>query len=165
MTKRKNPIHDPEAYIEQVRAVVRDKGWAIQSVYSTTGPKSAAASYAYTIGLIERGCVAEVLVSGLPVTLAADLLNEIAVSMTENGGMPPSQWDVSGGKGEYIMVPVWFSRGNEEVSVNVARRYYNETNVSVVQYVWPSINGSYPWDDEWPDHNYQPVGGSGKPSS
>jgi hypothetical protein len=161
---RKEPLMSSEAYMEQVRAVIEEKGWAIQGTYSTMGTKSAASSYAYTIGLIQRGCVAEVLISGLPIKLSSELLNEIAVAMTENSGMPPTQWDVSGGKGECLMVPVWFTKPTEEMSVSVARRYYNLPTISVVQYVWPAGNGTYPWDAEWPNTFHQPVGGIGRPT-
>lgn len=154
---------DPDTYLAQVEAVVQEKGWAIQAVYSTLGDE--AASYAYTIGLIARGGEAEVLISGLPVRLASDLLNEIAVNVTENSGIPPAQWDVSGGKGEYIMVPVWFTRATEEISVNVACRFYKVASVPVVQYVWPAANGAYPWNSNWPTHIHQPVGGIGRPRS
>jgi hypothetical protein len=149
---------DHDAYIKQVRAVVQEKGWAIQSVYATTGTGSASMSYAYTIGLLERGSTAEVLISGLPVQLAALLLNEIAVNITENGGMPPAQWDVSGGKGEYLMLPLWYTRRSSKVSVNVAKRYYDLDSVPVVQYVWPAGNGAYPWDEHWPENSNQVIG-------
>jgi hypothetical protein len=163
MSRRKTPIMDSDAYLEQIEAVVQEKGWAIQTVYSTMTAQTA--SYAYTIGLVARGYAAEVLISGLPVSLASDLLNEIAVAMTENSGMPPANWDVSGGKGEYIMLPVWLTRPTVEVSVNVACRFYKADNIPVVQYVWPAANGSYPWDAQWPGHVYQPVRGMGIPPS
>jgi uncharacterized protein DUF4262 len=150
-------------YLLGIQAIVEKHGWAIQGCQPTHG--QVGPTFAYTIGLIQRGCAAEVLVSGLPITLLQKILNQIAASMLNGNGMPPTSWELPGnGERTYTMKPVFVTRTEEPLVPLMAMRYYQRPGVPIIQYVWPSEDGSYPWDPQWPyDADAQPVGGTGRP--
>ncbi len=148
-----------DKYLLDVQRVVETHGWAVQGVVPNDGEPGV--PFAYTIGLIERGCAAEVLAAGLPLEILHPMLNQIATSMTSTGGMPPTSWTLPGG---YEMKPVFLTRHSEPLIPGMAFRYYNTDQVPVVQYVWPSEDHFYPWDERWPHGpDTQPVGGVGRP--
>lgn len=144
------------AYVDQVDAIIRDHGWAVQGVFSTE-TSALKFDFAYTVGLIARGCTAELLISGIPMQVAAAVLNEIAADMVNNGQMiPPSQW--VGGGGHVLEAKFFVPRQGSELHLGVARAYYNRPDVPVAQYVWPDDRGYYPWDDGWDSDVLQPYG-------
>jgi uncharacterized protein DUF4262 len=150
---------DLEDYLRDVKALVEKHGWIIQAVQPRRG--EGGPTFAYTVGLIERGCAAEIMVTGLPVKLLHAILNQIAASMANGTGMPPTTWDLPGG---YVMLPVFITKTSEPLVPLVAMQYYQRPGVPVVQYVWPAEDGSYPWQQEWPhDTEAQLVGGAGRP--
>lgn len=117
--------------------------------------------FAYTVGLLDRGCAAEVMMSGLPIELMHQILNEIAASMANGNGMPPATWELAGG---YHMVPVFITHPAEPLWPGAARLYYGRDLIPMVQYVWPAEDHTYPWDETWPyEADAQPVGGTGRP--
>lgn len=62
-----------EDYLAHIRGVVHDYGWAVQGVERS----GIYPPWAYTIGLTGAGCP-ELVVTGMPFTKAAMLLNDIA---------------------------------------------------------------------------------------
>jgi hypothetical protein len=150
-------------YLKEVEAVVKEHGWAIQAAQPPRGESGPI--FVYTVGLIQRGCAAEILMSGLPVDLLRKMVNQIAASMVNGTGMPPTSWQVPGnGERSYELLPVFITKTREPLVPLVAMRYYQRPGIPLVQYVWPSENGSYPWEPDWPyDTETQPVGGAGRP--
>lgn len=161
-----SPFHDDveepdvqvwsQAYLDQVRATVRDHGWAIQGVFATD-TSHLKFDYCYTIGLIERMATAELLVVGLPLQVGAAILNQIASRMLNFAELiPPNEWDIDDG---YAMKAKFFiPRRGTEPHVGVARAYYNSDHVPMAQYVWPDEHHNYPWDEGWDPRVLQPVG-------
>lgn len=149
-------------YLKGVEAIIVEHGWAIQGVPQT---EEDGATFAYTIGLIQRGCAAEVLISGLPIKILQTMLNQIAASMLNNNGMPPTSWELPGpGEQPLLMLPVFVTKTQEPLVPLMAMRYYQRPGIPVVQYVWPSEEGHYPWEEQWPwGPQAQPVGGTGRP--
>jgi hypothetical protein len=145
-----------DAYTDQVAAVIQDHGWAVQGVFATE-TSDLKFDFAYTVGLIQRGCSAELLITGIPVQTAAAILNEIAAHMTTSGQLiPPSEWAVPGG---YVLKTKSFvPRQGSDIHLGVARAYYQRSDVPVVQYVWPNKNHQYPWDEGWDRSMLQPYG-------
>jgi hypothetical protein len=111
--------------------------------------------FAYTVGLMKRGCTAELLIAGVPYRTGAAILNEIAADMVNNGQMiPPSEWAISGG---YVLKAKFFiPRRGSELHLGVARAYYDRSDVPVAQYVWPDKEHRYPWDEGWDSQMLQP---------
>lgn len=136
--------------------------WVIQPVDASLGQPF---RYAYTIGLTENGGIAELLVAGVPHELAAYILDELSRFVLANSGHPPSEWDVAvDDEQSYQLKPVWVTRPSNEMPMNMAVAYYGTRLVPTVQFVWPTGDGVYPWDEEWPQALIQPVGGRGRPA-
>lgn len=145
-----------DAYIDQIEAVIRDHGWAVQGVFATE-TSDLRFDFAYTVGLIKRGCTAELLIAGLPMRTGAGILNDIARDMINNGQtIPPTEWKIADG---YVLRAVtYIPRRNSELHLGVARAYYDRPDVPVAQYVWPDKDHHYPWDAGWDPSLLQPVG-------
>src|SRR3954463_5961522 len=83
-----------QAYLDQVKAAIRDNGWVRQAVPASLG--NGRFDYVYTIGLVERKCTAELLIAGLPYQQGAEILNQIAGSMVNGLQMiPPDEWPLA----------------------------------------------------------------------
>jgi hypothetical protein len=117
--------------------------------------------FAYTIGLVERGAAAEIMMAGLPLEGMHQMLNEIAKSTLDNSGIPPATWPLTEG---YEMRPVFLGVNDPRYSIGQACNYYGTDQVWAIQYVWPDDEHRYPWDEGY-DHEAmpQPVGGAGRP--
>jgi len=148
-----------ERHVESVRGNVEKYGWSIQAVFPTEDDPGVV--FAYTIGLIGKGCVCELLIAQLPFDAMATLLNQIAASMLENGGVPPSEWPM--GDSEYMLRSVWVPGPDAMYPLGMAGAYYGVEAVPAIQYVWPGREHQYPWDESWPEEWVQPVGGAGRP--
>lgn len=142
-----------QAYLDQVKAVIRDNGWAMQAVFATKG---APFDYVYTIGMIERKCTTELMIVGLPYQKAAEILNQIALTMVNQIQLiPPDEWPLAGGF--KLKSRPFVPRVGGELHVGVARAYYGQ-DVVMTQYVWPDSEHRYPWDEGWDPRLAQPVG-------
>lgn len=152
--RRSTPSKD--AYLDQVAAMIRDHGWAIQGVFATE-TSDQRWDFAYTVGLIERGCSSELVITGIPMRAAADLLNEIAASFMNSGEkIPPAEYTLQNG---YVLKSVSFiPRQGSDIHLGVARAYYGRPDVPVTQYVWPDKDHNYPWYPAWDQSMIQPYG-------
>lgn len=147
-----------DSYIDQIEAVIRDHGWAVQGVFATK-TSDIKFDFAYTVGLMKRGCTAELLITGLPMRSGADILNQIAAEMLNNSQMiPPAEW--TSGNGYVLKAKFFIPRQGSELHLGVARAYYNRPDVPVAQYVWPDKDNHYPWDEDWDSSLLQPYGNS-----
>lgn len=142
-----------EAYRDQVKATIRDHGWALQVVGANS---QYPVGFVYTIGLVERGCTSELMVAGMPSATAVEVLNQIAANMVNHGqSIPPDSWPLADG---YTLRAVTFvPRLAGHFHVGVARFYYGQ-DVVVTQYVWPDVQHRYPGDEGWDPGLAQPVG-------
>jgi hypothetical protein len=163
--KVSKPFHDDvgvpgrdattQAYLDQVKATIRDNGWAMQAVFATEG-SSQRFDYVYTIGMIERNCTAELMIAGLPYQKGAEVINQIAMNMINQlQRIPPDEWPLAGGF--KLKSRVFIPRVGGELHVGVARAYYGH-DVPMAQYVWPDAEHRYPWDEGWDPEFVQPVG-------
>ena len=150
-----------DSYLAQIAELIKQHGWAIQMVAPVESDPLPHLSFGYTVGLLERGCAAEIMLVGLDALTTQAVLNEIAASMANGTGIPPSSWDLSGG---YMLKPVFMTRSESPLHYGVAKAYYERSGIPMVQYVWPAKNHAYPWEDGWPlGPDVQPVGGAGRP--
>lgn len=135
----------PDAsYLERVKSVVSKLGWVVQAVFPDV--RSGAPGYAYTIGLHDRG-ERELVVFGLPVEIAHQLLNDVARDCLDRrsqgdavseGGYEHDRW--SG--------PMFLLNIQPECAQRYARLACDrsEGNARYRQLVWADLRGRFPWD-------------------
>jgi hypothetical protein len=75
-----------DEYLEQIRALIDHCGWAVQGVERDR----VRPPWAYTVGLTATGHP-ELVVTGLPLTRAADLLNGVAAHVMHAAAPQPGQ--------------------------------------------------------------------------
>jgi hypothetical protein len=144
-----------QAWLDQVKATIRDSGWAMQAVFSTLTSWQKF-DYVYTIGLMERNCTAELMIAGLPYRQGAEIINQIAGHMLNHLQLiPPAEWPMA--NGFILKSKIFVPRVAGELHVGVARAYYGR-DVPMAQYVWPDAEHRYPWDEGWDETMVQPVG-------
>lgn len=159
------PLHDDigdpdqesktQAYLDQVKATIRDNGWAMQAVFATEH-SAERFDYVYTIGLIERNCTAELMIAGLPYQHGAKIINQIAMNMVNRSQyIPADEWPMA--DGFILKSRIFIPRVGGSLHVGVARAYYGQ-DVPVAQYIWPDTEHRYPWDEGWDRSLAQPVG-------
>jgi hypothetical protein len=138
-----------------VKALIRDNGWAMQAVMPGSD-NLAQFDYVYTIGLMERGCTAELMIVGLPYQMGAEMINQIALMMINSmQRIPPDEVPLKNGL--TLKSKLFVPRVGGELHVGVARAYYGH-DIPIAQYVWPDPDGNYPWDEGWDPSMPQPVG-------
>lgn len=134
-------------YLKHLNGVIREHGWAVQGV-ERHGDQPA---WAYTIGLTERG-QPELLVTGLPLSQARILLNNVASHMINPAGHGPSPGDrtqlANGRQLEIVAV----SEPLEHLRFAV--ELYGDS-VQACQLVYSDLEGRWPWDR---DHRGAPGG-------
>jgi len=126
---------------------IAEHGWHVMMVYGTVddpGP-----TFAYTIGLHESYGHAEVLVSGLDddPRFVHRVLNGIGNEVRDGRTYAPltASDGILAGHACWFL-PVHPDRYHEVVVQAV--RHYGGTAFPVVQLVWPSTKGVFPWDPD-----------------
>lgn len=144
------------AYLDQISATVRESGWAVQFEQVDVDQPY---TYAYTVGLMDRGCPSEIAIVGLPVRFAKRVLDEIALSMVSGEPTPPpTLWPCREDRPDLMFqARMFMPRPSHPITFDVIRDFYGQQWVPVAQYVWPDDNGCYPWDAGWAWGGVQPV--------
>lgn len=127
-----------QAYLQTCRETIARHGWMIQGVFPTEeGPGTA---FAYTVGLTAAG-LPELVISGLPMDLAATLLNDAArISLAT---------EIKHGETITAIANVAFNVIDApKAAIGLARRFYGE-NAKALQLIWPDERGHYPNDTGW----------------
>ena len=124
-------------YLDHMRGLVRDFGWAVQAVErSGLHPP-----WAYTVGLTEAGCP-ELVATGLPASRAMELLNDVASHLMHSDTTltPGEQIPLVGGPLiEIVELP------EPSAHLYVATELYGK-QISAVQLVHADDRGHWPWD-------------------
>ena len=129
-----NPDKTTHDYLEVLRGIIRDCGWAVQGVEDDRAP------YAYTIGLYRRG-LPELLVTGLAPETAARALNDAAErSLTAGAPAPGARWTLRDGLLVEV-VDVDHPDAHMDMAVAVARG----RPIRARQMVWADRLGRWPW--------------------
>jgi hypothetical protein len=133
----------PEAaradYLNSVRAKIRDCGWAIVAV-QRSGMRP---PWAYTVGLTPLD-IPELVVTGMPVTRAHDLLNDIAHHVVhDHAPAPGTQIPLIGGPLiEIVRV------AEPSAHLEIAIELYG-ARVRALQVVHADKLGRWPWDGRY----------------
>lgn len=123
-----NPGRTEADYLTMLRQLIDEHGWAIQGVE----PDGGRPGWAYTVGLTVKG-LPELVVTGVSMSHAAELLNFAAGLVTEGTGLPGGL-DV-----EVVTVARPWAHLRYAVTV------YGE-DIKALQLVYPDTAGRWPWD-------------------
>ena len=131
-----HPGSTPDDYLDHVRALIAERGWAVQGVERDR----AHPPWAYTTGLTGLGRP-ELVLTGMPLSRAASLLNDVAGHLTHSA--PPAP-------GEQVRLPGGPLIEIVEVAEPAA---HLETAVSLygpqilaLQMVHADRRGRWPWE-------------------
>lgn len=131
-----------DLYGLNVRHVIEDK----------KGP-----AFSYSIGLFKSYGHPEIIIIGLKSQLSQILLNNIAFDIKGGKVFTPLKYeaDVLDNFDCYF---VEVEKSNYDDYVGGAQRYYGSDNFPLLQCIYPTTKGIYPWQSEWPDSkNLQPL--------
>lgn len=133
-----NPQATIEDYLDILRDIINDHGWAVQFIESQRQP------FAYTVGLHERG-LPELLITGLAPENARRLLNSIAHQIVEDGIdlQPAMHIDF---QGEYMLEVVEVDRPDVHLKFAAALL---SPHIRALQLVWTDDPHRWPWDHGW----------------
>lgn len=133
-----NPSATIEDYLDELRATIRDHGWAVQFVECEKRP------FAYTVGLHQLG-LPELLITGLPAGAAARVLNCIAHMIIDDGTdvVPAMHIDY---QNRFLLEVVEVE--HPDVHLRSAIRLFGP-EVRALQLVWADAQGRWPWERGW----------------
>lgn len=129
---------------EEVQPTIARHGWMIQYVFPTDNqPDQFRPPFAYTIGLTAGG-LPELVISGLPPEVSAELLNSAARKQSGDGypdGFTAGTIVTGIASVDFHVIDA------PAAEVNLARSMYGQARA--VQLVWPDAGGAYPDDPAW----------------
>jgi hypothetical protein len=130
------PTLTHEQYLDRMARVVADHGWAVQGV-ERDGERPPSA---YTVGLTPLD-LPELVVTGLRLSQAAGLLNDVAAHLVHAEAPPPGEQVplVGGPLVEFVAVE------HADVHLPVAVELYGPA-VRGLQVVWADDREHWPWD-------------------
>lgn len=132
-----NPQATLDDYFDVVRAIIRDRGWAVQFVEDDR-------PFAYTIGLRDNG-FPELLITGLPPQTSARVLNSIAHQMIEDVVVPQPAMHIDH-RGEFLLEVVEVDHPDIHLPFAVALA---DGPIRALQLVWTDDRRHWPWDRGW----------------
>lgn len=114
--------------------------------------------FAYSIGLFKSYKHPEIIIIGLKPELAQVLINNIGYDI-KNGSIYNSDKFYSNILDNYDCKMIEVLKGNYKEYVGLGIWYYENDNFPLLQCIYPTLNGIYPWDKTWPKEiiEYQPI--------
>jgi hypothetical protein len=117
--------------------------------------------FTYSIGLYKSYGHPEIIMVGLKQQLAHTLINNMAYDIKEGKVFVPLTFeaDILDNFNCYI---IEVNKANYDTYVGQAQNYYDGDDFPLIQCIYPTIKGIYPWEDEWPGDikDLQPILGS-----
>ncbi|WP_024794114.1 DUF4262 domain-containing protein [Tomitella biformata] len=125
-----------EAELQDMLDKIAKHGWAVQGVFGDA--ETEAAPFAYTVGLTAKR-LPELVIYGLDVGLAGNIVNSAATQMIERGEFAAGQ-EVGRLIKRFDMVAIEVLL---PIDLRVAAQIYGQ--VRAIQLVWPDKEGRFPW--------------------
>lgn len=134
-------------YLDRIRGLVDQYGWAIQSVFPDEADQDP--GFAYTAGLSLHGH-AEIIVSGLPPSTGQMLLNDLAKRVRDSGDdlATNTPMDDVIENLSVILIPVTDPRKYISIADTLLQKKVAGAHAAAVQMVWPDPNGRFPWEPD-----------------
>jgi Domain of unknown function (DUF4262) len=143
-----HPDASYEDYLVQVHETVEDFGWAVQAVQCG----GVHPPWAYTVGLTEAGCP-ELVVTGMPATKAAALLNGVAGHVVHAAPPQPGE-QIQLSEGPLVEI---VQVTEPAAHLLVASQFYGR-RIRALQLVHADYRGHWPWES-----GYRGNGRGGQP--
>lgn len=133
-----NPHGTTDEYLDMLRGVIADHGWAVQYDEHYSRP------FMYTVGLTDRG-LHELLMTGMQPQRSARILNSIAHQIVDDGMIlqPAVHIDY---QSEFLFEVVEVD--HPDVHLSLAVRLC-EPPIRAFQLVWTDDRRHWPWDRGW----------------
>lgn len=129
-------------------------GWhVIKVLEDEDGP-----GFGYSIGLYETYKHPEIIIIGLKLDHIHSIINDIGESIKEGKNFTPLNFYsdlIEGFDCFFVQVKDEFY----EQYVGQALCFYENNNFPLIQCIYPTVKGVYPWEKDWPEKikNIQPV--------
>ena len=128
----------------------------IQVMEDESGP-----GFGYSIGLFKTYKHPEIIIVGLRLELIHDLINGMAEDIKNGKSFEAGHFygDIIEGFDCYFTL---VDSSYYREYLGYAQWYYKDTEFPVLQCIYPTVKGIYPWQSEWPEEikDLQPVLGS-----
>ena len=114
--------------------------------------------FSYSIGLYKSYGHPEIIIVGLKQELAHILINNMAYEIKQGKVYIPFKFekDILDSFDCYL---IEVSKTNYDAYVGGAQQYYESNDFPLLQCIYPTVKGVYPWEKEWPENikDLQPV--------
>lgn len=133
---------------------INTHGWHVLKIMGDdNGP-----GFCYSVGLFKTFKHPEILIIGLKLDLAHTLINNIGEDIRTGKNFLSGQFykDILDGY-ECLMLDV--NKDYYDQYFGYAKWYYKNNDFPVLQCIYPTVKGVFPWDKFWPNEikNLQPV--------
>ncbi|WP_428328633.1 DUF4262 domain-containing protein [Mucilaginibacter sp.] len=107
--------------------------------------------FGFSVGLFKNYNHPEIIMAGLKRELIHSLINDMAADIKNGKIFTPYSYynDIIDGFGCYF---IEVDKSNYRKYMGYASWYYNGSNFPVVQCIYPTTKGIYPWQKEWPEN-------------
>ena len=133
---------------------IRDYGWHVIKVLED----ESAPGFGYSIGLFETFKHPEIIIVGLKLDLIHLLINNIGEDIKNGLTLVPFSFnsDIIDNFECYISE---VKKSHYDKYVGQAQAYYDSDEFPLLQCIYPTLKGVYPWQSDWPEDikNLQPV--------
>ena len=152
-----------EPYLERVRALIEECGWALQGVFPRAEhPEDGSDLWIYTVGLAQRFGHPELVIVNLPQAVSASILNALGDRIKD--GARFEHGSVISGAANVDLQAVVVTEGllpGEDGRFGTAWAIEDRVlgDVGVLQLVWPDAAGLLPWEDGYDASMAQPLWG------
>lgn len=136
-----------DEYLDRIRGLVDQYGWAIQSVFPDKTDQDP--GFAYTVGLSLHGH-AELIISGLPPATGQTILNDLAKRVRDSGQdlTTNTPMDDVIENLSVILIPVTDPGNYVTVADTLLHEKVRGASAAAVQMVWPDQHGRFPWETD-----------------
>jgi len=136
---------------------IENYGWHVLKIMEDEqGP-----GFCYSIGFYMTFNHPEIVIVGLKPDLAHLLINNIGEDLKKGKTYRSGQF-YSGILDNVDCLMLQVAENNYDEYFGYGLWYYKGNDFSALQCIYPTVNGIYPWENDWPDSikNLQPILGS-----
>ena len=156
-----DPTYEPMEHEEKLAWMLETHGWGIEPV-APSDQEHLRAAYSYTFGLEALVGHPELVIFGLAPVAARGLLDLIVNHLRLGGTLPVGEAFSGLRDGDQLSFLLSIDIDRFADYFPTLDDIYGDQEWRVCQFVWPHRDGTFPWDESWPEQlRYaQPIIGS-----